>query len=140
MIKPVGLLASSPVKLNTHVPKGFQNLMSLGMVSVDVDRDDSKTVHILRDTGALQFVILRSALPDNYVEAKSEYVLLGGFPDTVSSYPREDIYLDSKWSKGTVKLAVVDKLPVGGVDVIVANDIVDGDIMRNPVVENSRGN
>ena len=64
---------------------------------------------------------------------------LRGFPDTASSYPREDIYLDSKWNKGTVKLAVVDKLPVGGVDVIVANDIVDGDAMRNPVVENSRG-
>ena len=38
-----------------------------------------------------------------------------------------------------MKLAVVDKLPVGGVDVIVANDIDDGDILRNPVVKSRTG-
>ena len=87
----------------------------------------------------LQSLILRSALPDDFVEAKAEHVLLGGFPNTVTSYPRENIYLDSKWSKGTVKLAVIDKLPVGGVDVVVANDLADRDNVENPGFESRTG-
>ena len=91
-IKLVGLLVNDLVSISTQVPKEYQKHVSSGKVSVDGDSDD-KTVNILRDTGALQSVILRTALPDGFVETKSEYVLLGGFPDT---YPREDIYLDSK--------------------------------------------
>ena len=97
-------------------------------------------MHILRDTGALQSVILRSALPADFVEVNSEYVLLGGFPNTISSYPIETVHLKSKWSKGTVRLAVVDALPIEGVEVVIANDIAEGEIMNNPVVESVSGN
>ena len=82
---------------------------------------------------------MRSSLPKDFVEEQVEYVLLGGFPDTVSSYPRENIYLDSKWSKGTVKLAVVEKLSVRGVDVVIANDLADGDTEKNLVIDSRSG-
>ena len=44
-----------------------------------------KDVNVLRDTGALQSLILRSALPFDFVERKTDYVVLSGFPNTVSS-------------------------------------------------------
>ena len=113
--------------------------MSIGKVSCNADCV-GKEVHILRDTRALQFAILRFALPEDFVEVNSEYVLLGGFPNTISSYPREKMYLESKWSKGTVQLAVVDTLPIGGVEVVIANDIAEGEVINNPVIESMTGN
>ena len=50
------------------------------------------------------------------------------------------MHLRSKWSKGTVRLAVVDALPIEGVEVVIANDIAEEEIMNNPVVESVSGN
>ena len=63
-------------------------------------------------------------MPNDFVGKQEEFVLLGGFPDTVTSCPVEDLWLDSELFKGQVRLAVVDKLPIEGVDVILANDLV----------------
>ena len=136
---PIGLLASSSVRLDTSVPKGYRIHISIGKVSCNAV-SVGKEVHILRDTGALQSVILRFALPDDFVEVNSEYVLLGGFPNTISSYPREKMYLESEWSKGTVQLAVADTMPIGRVEVVIANDIAEGEIINNPVIESMTGN
>ena len=132
--KPVGLLVSSPVERGTQVPKGFEKHISLGKVSNNASREHAREVSILRDTGALHSLILRSALPDGFAETNTQYVLLGGFPDTVSSWPLEKVFLESKWGRGYVELAVVDKLPVRGVDVVVANDLVDGEEVSSPVI------
>ena len=67
---------------------------------------------------------------------RSEYVLLGVFPDMVSVYPVEMVYLRSKWNHGYVRLAVVDTLPIEGVDVVIANDIVKGETICYPIVGN----
>ena len=85
--KPVGLLASSPVRMDTCIPIGFQKHMTIGKVCSNADSDDGKKVHTLQDTGALQSVILRSSLPDDFVEVQAEYVLLRGFPNTVPRIP-----------------------------------------------------
>ena len=50
--------------------------MSAGQVSSKAD-SVTKKVSVLRDTGVLQSVILRSVLPDDFVEVRLEYVLLG---------------------------------------------------------------
>ena len=137
--RPIGLLASNPGKEDVCVPKGFKRHMSVGKASINAKRAEGRKVPILRDTEALQSLILRLSLPNDFNEEQSEYILLGGFPDTVSSYPREKVYPDSEWSKGIVKLAIVEKLPVRGVDVELANDLTDGDSERNPVVDSKSG-
>ncbi|XP_068231835.1 uncharacterized protein [Palaemon carinicauda] len=50
--------------------------------------------------------------------------ILGGFPDTIASYPLENMYLETEYYKGTVKLAIVDSLPLPGIDMLFANDLV----------------
>ena len=54
-------------------------------------------------------------------------VLLGGFPNTVSSWPVEKVFLQSSFVQGMVDMAVVSEFPVKGVDVIIGNDLVLGD-------------
>ena len=79
---------------------------------------------ILRDTGAAQSLILRRSVPNNFVFSNNDFVVLGGFPNTVVSCPLEKFYLETDYFKGTVKLAVVDCLPVPGIDLVFANDLV----------------
>ena len=147
--KPVNLISGSLVTdqdfMPTSVegnhfvpvtPKGFENHMYDGMVYSQPGHEGGKAVRILRDTGALQSLILRSALPNDFEVTGNEYVLLGGFPNTVSSCPREKVWLDCKFCNDMVSLAIVDILPVVGVDVVLANDIADGRKVSHPVVGN----
>ena len=77
----------------------------------------------MRDTGAAQSLIVRSAVPSDHVFLNNEFVVLGGFPNTVNSYPIETFFLKTRRFKGQVKLAVVDSLPVVGIDCLYANDL-----------------
>ena len=95
---------------------------------------NGRKITILRDTGAAQSLILSQSLPDNYVLNRQEFILLGGFPNTVSSYPLETFFLDSPDVSGTVKLAVVDSLPVPEIDMIIANDIAVGKPELYPIL------
>ncbi|XP_068213400.1 uncharacterized protein [Palaemon carinicauda] len=52
------------------------------------------------------------------------HIVLGGFPDTIASYPLEIMYLETEYYKGTVKLAIVDSLPLPGIDMLFDNDLV----------------
>ena len=44
------------------------------------------------------------------------------------------MYIESRLLKGPVKMAVVDVLPVEGIDVIVANDVVTCEVKACPVL------
>ena len=122
--KPVALLSQSPRTGDSEIPEGFVKYSSDGTVSSGIGKP-LKKVKLLRDTGAMQSLILRTSLPDDFVEAHEEYVVLDGFPNTLTSSPRETLFLNSKWSNGLEKLAIVDRVPVGGIDVVIGNDIAD---------------
>ena len=134
--KPIGLLSCMKNDYSC-VEEGYKEFLSKGQVSSCVD-SKLREVNVLRDTGALQSLILRSALPFDYEERKTEYILLGGFPNTVSSCPLESLFLKSKWFNGLVRLAVVDVLPMKGVDVIIANDIAVGSPVTFPIVNDGK--
>ena len=122
--KPVTLLTSSSEIGDTGVPKGFEKYLSEGEVSCNA-RKPKRNVKILRDTGSLQSLILRASLPNHFREKRSDFVWISGFPNTLTRSPREKVFMNSKWSNGFVKLAVVDRIHVGGVDVVLGNDIAD---------------
>ena len=115
--------------------KGFENFVSQGKVTINSrTQDDVINVTLLRDTGAVQSLIVESALPQGMEIDKGEYVLVGGFPDTVTSCPLVEVFLDCNLVKGHCKLAVVPCLPIAGVDVLLANDLAGGQVSVNPCV------
>ena len=116
--------------------KGYGKYLHKGKVGSGSQNELTKDVVMLRDTGALQSLILRQSLPLDFKETKSEYVLLGGFPNTLTSCPVENVTIDSDLVTGQVRMAVVDELPVRGVDVIIANDVMNDEKCEgvNPII------
>ena len=77
----------------------------------------------MRDTGAAQSLILKTAVPEKFKFTNNEFVVLGGFPNSISSYPLEEMYVKSKYFSGMAKLAVVGSLPVPGIHLLLGNDL-----------------
>ena len=102
----------------------FGHYVSAGSVGLNADMKGSRRVTVLRDSGACQSCILESSLPDDFAFEGSEYVLLGGFPESVSSWPLHSMYVKCPYFSGLCKLAVVKSFPVNGVDVVIGNDLV----------------
>ena len=109
-------------KIPYELHKGFGEFVSFGEVSANPSDTRSRVV-MLRDTGAVQSCILRSLVPEDLVLRSDKYVLLGGFPRTVTSCPLVEFFIDSCEFRGKCHLAVVDALPIDGVDCVIGNDI-----------------
>ena len=108
--------------ISDELYKGFGEFVSFGEVCTSPS-DVRRRVVILRDTGAVQSCILRSLVPNELVLRSDKYVLLGGFPRTVTSCPLVEFFVDSCEFRGKCLLAVVDALPIDGVDCVIGNDI-----------------
>ncbi|XP_069186506.1 uncharacterized protein [Procambarus clarkii] len=93
-----------------------------------------KPVVILRDSGAAQSLILENSLPKGISANGTQKVILGGFPSTLYVAPLVQVRLDSQHFKGECRLAVVDSLPIKGIDVILANNLALGLLPNCPVV------
>ena len=128
--KNVSLINTREVK--GSVPEIFKDFVS--DIKVCTNESEWKSVKCLRDTGAAQSLIVSRIVPSDIVENCLDYVLLGGFPNTVSSWPLVEVEINSSTMKGKHKMAVVDHLPVEGVEVIMANDIMGMNTVVNPVV------
>ncbi|XP_076057230.1 uncharacterized protein LOC143034764 [Oratosquilla oratoria] len=81
---------------------------------------DRKRVTILRDSGALQSLILSSLVRTPVVGGSVTVSSLGG----LAKVPLE----------GQAMVGIVDELPVVGVDVILGNDLVGGKMCPTPIV------
>ena len=132
--KPMMLVSSGEVppavnsderesNVKTYLKAHFGHHVSTGLVGRDSDLTDGREVTVLRDNGAIQSCILESSLPDKFVLEGNESVLLGGFPNTVSVWPLQSMYVECQCFSGWCKLAVVESLPVNGVDVVIGNDL-----------------
>ncbi|XP_068235718.1 uncharacterized protein [Palaemon carinicauda] len=97
-----------------------------GIVKVGSDATDGNIVALLRDTSSCQSCILETSLPKDFSRKGQDFVLLGGFPDTVTSWPVEKVYLESPLVTGRLNLAVVSALPVSGVDLLIGNAVMQG--------------
>ncbi|XP_068212451.1 uncharacterized protein [Palaemon carinicauda] len=87
---------------------------------------DSKVVRVnfLRDTGSARSLVLSRVLKDVGVNS-GNYVVLGGFPDTVVSAPLVEVEAFFPGYHKVTELAVVEKLPIPGIDGILGNDMLD---------------
>ncbi|XP_069195558.1 uncharacterized protein [Procambarus clarkii] len=102
-------------------PRLFSPHTSGGYVSSD---HTGRSVVVLRDSGAAQSLIVKNSLPEGVSVDGRQQVVLVGFPRTQYIAPLVTVHLDSPYFSGTCALAVVDTLPVAGIDVVLANDLV----------------
>jgi len=114
--------------------KEFKWFMSLAKVSSMEDRHKKIAVTVLRDTAATQSLILESALPADCPFMDWEIVVLRGFPDSWTTCPMVELFLDSPLVKGQAKVAVVKELPLEGVTFVLANDLARGNVGSDPLL------
>ena len=109
----------------------FKPFLSQGLMSSG--GGESKRITILRDSGALQTLMLRKLAPvqepDRYVVVK----LVGG---GLERAPLVTINLQTPLFVGQAVVGVMDELPVEGVDLLLGNDLVGGKMSPPPIVSN----
>ena len=119
----VSLIHQSNEVTNSKLLNDYGDYVWYGEMKSSESSADVHKVVMLRDSGATQSCVLRSALPKDFVCKGGNFVLLGGFPSSVTSCSLEDLYINSVQCKGLHKFAVADILPVDGVQVVIGNDI-----------------
>ncbi|XP_068215900.1 uncharacterized protein [Palaemon carinicauda] len=125
-VPPVSSSLEGEVSGSMPYGKEFEDFVFRGIVKVGSEATDGNIVALLRDTGSCQSCILETSPPKDFSRKGQDFVLLGGFPDTVTSWPVEEVYLESPLVTGRLKLAVVSALPVSGVDLLIGNDVMQG--------------
>ncbi|XP_068240271.1 uncharacterized protein [Palaemon carinicauda] len=83
-------------------------------------------VKCLRDTGSARSLILKTTL-NGGTEYTGNFVVLGGFPDSVVFAPFINVHLSFPGYDQITELAVVDSLPIPGIDGFLGNDLLDGE-------------
>ena len=112
----------------------FKWYLSKGSVSGVEDPGVRMDLLMLRDTGATQSLILKSALPINCEMIEGECRVVKGFPDGWATCPVVKLNLRSTIINGMVKVAVVDEFPVGGVDFVLGNDLAGEKVISEPLL------
>ena len=116
---------SDPVKV------GYKPFLSEGTISL-IDGSQSRSIKILRDTGASQSLLLADTLsfPE---KVSSECVLLEGICGFVTVYLHQ-VLLQSDLVSGPVSVGVRSTLPVEGVQLLLANDLAGDKVKINPIM------
>ncbi|XP_068237201.1 uncharacterized protein [Palaemon carinicauda] len=100
---------------------------------------EKKKVRWLRDTGAVQSVMVRN-MYDQWKDT-GEYVLLRGFGPEFSA-PLVEVKLETPLISGFVKIALVREIPVSGVELILGNDLCGNKVFgsSNPILTEKPSN
>ncbi|XP_068241889.1 uncharacterized protein [Palaemon carinicauda] len=100
---------------------------------------EKKKVRWLRDTGAVQSVMVRN-MYDQWKDT-GEYVILRGFGPEFSA-PLVEVKLETPLISGFVKIALVREIPVSGVELILGNDLCGNKVFgsSNPILTEKPSN
>ncbi|XP_068237601.1 uncharacterized protein [Palaemon carinicauda] len=96
-----------------YLERNGQNPVSLISTSSDVCDKGHINVKFLRDTGSARSLVLGTSL-SGLKAYSGNYVVLGGFPNTVISAPLVEVSLSFPGYDGVTELAVVENLPIHG--------------------------
>ena len=123
---------NSPCKPNME---GFEPFIHDGFVSLSSDMKDAKPIKYLRDTGALQSVILADVLPfTNETDTGLGALVKGLFEDDYSIAPLHKLYLSTDLVSGHVTMGVRKKMDCDGIQVILGNDLAGKKVFADPIV------
>ncbi len=123
--KTVAFIRGKPMESDVDEYADFK---SKGFISTGSSKN---SVSILRDTGASSTLVRKGALVSCPVS--EQYVILRGIGGSVSA-PIVEVNLECELYSGKAKLAVVDVMPIEGVDVLLGNDIAGGKVKLTPMV------
>lgn len=70
--------------------------------------------------------MLKSSLK-GLVKYSGNFIVLGGFPNTIVSAPLVEVMLSFPGYNGRTELAVIESFPIGGIDGILGNDMINSD-------------
>lgn len=105
----------------------YDAFLSTGTVTSE---SESKEVTVLRDSGALQSLLLHGSIEG---EETGRSVVLKDL-GRLWCVPLVRIHIQSREYVGRALVAVVKELPVPGVDLIIGNDLAGGRVGTSPVV------
>ena len=131
--KPISLVSKFTSEVKEIDPL-FKSYVSDASISIPEEGSVVIKVKALRDTGAAQSLILREVLPPDFECKGEQFVLLGGFAGDLVSTPLENFNVNYDGFKGVRPFAVVDSLPIKGVQCIIGNELVRGYQKECPVV------
>ncbi|XP_033942524.1 uncharacterized protein cep104 isoform X1 [Pseudochaenichthys georgianus] len=110
------------VSEHEEIDPGYKAFVSDGFVSL-VGRKEKVPVKILRDSGALDSFIVGSVLPFSPKTDTGSSVEVRGMGLTVFSAPQHKLTLVSSLLQGEVVMGVRPSLPMGGIQIILGNDL-----------------
>ncbi|XP_068209376.1 uncharacterized protein [Palaemon carinicauda] len=87
---------------------------------------DKSEVKFFRDTGSARSLVLKKVI-NGFEKDTGNFVLLGGFLDSVVSAPLVNIRMSFLGFDHVTVLAVVDSLPIPCIDGILGNDMLDNE-------------
>ena len=111
----------------------YKPFLSQGFVSLS-DSSEALPVQILRDTGAVQTLLLEGLLPLSEHTFTGRSVLLQGVELGVIDVPLHKIYLKSDLITGPVIVGVRPTMSVQGVSLLLGNDLAGGKVVADSIV------
>lgn len=103
--------------------------MSDGLVSLTGSPAFQRTMRILRDTACSQSVMLSSVLPFSEQSACSYNTELRGVEMGCILRPVHCVNIESELVTGFFSVAISSELPIGGIDLLMGNDIAGGKVI-----------
>lgn len=121
--KSVALLKtvqSSELSRCTDIPDAnYKPFVMTGLVSLSGKIEDQREVHILRDTGAMQSLMVCDVLPFSEESYCGSNILVCGIEMQVVPVPLHRVHLNSSLVSGFVKVGIRNSLPVKGITFIL---------------------
>ncbi|KAL1266443.1 hypothetical protein QQF64_002118 [Cirrhinus molitorella] len=130
--KSVALLKTVPLsELLTcaELDKSYKPFVMTGFVSLSGKEEDRKEISILRDTGAMQSIILSNILPFSDESYCGSNILIRGIEMQVVPVPLHRVHLDCTLVTGFVRVGIRSSLPVNGITFILGNDLAGGNVV-----------
>ena len=127
----ITLTDRSPLRVSNT---DYEPFISQGLVSLVGEENHPQSIHVLRDTGASQSLLLEGVLPLSNSSYTGSNVLLQGVELGVVSVPLHVVNLKTNLVSGPVMVGIRSSLSIQGVSLILDNDLAGERVMANPCV------
>ena len=112
----------------------FEPFIHEGSVSLSSDMSNSRSIKVLRDTGASQSLLLSDTLSFSELSTVGASVLIRGINcSEYSPVPLHTVYLMSSLVTRPVKVGIQPSIPFEGVHLILGNDLAGDKVVVNAV-------
>ena len=105
------------------IEEELKPFISKGFVSLVNDKDTRRPITILRDTAASRSVILENILPFSAGSSVGCSMSVTGIECNPIEVPLHEIYLESGFVTGKVKVGIRPTLPAQGIVLLLGNDL-----------------